>query len=269
MAWDATLELAYARQGVRTVPVTRRHTGPLRVQKHFHPEANGLCQHVLIHPPAGLVGGDRVMLDVAVGVDAAVQLTTPGAAKVYRSDEAAAVQTLAARVEGGGWLEWLPQETIVFDGARARLECGFELAPRARLLAWDILVLGAATPFVDGDVRQAFEVRVAGVPVLSDSVRYDAALCASPLGLGGARVSAVLVAFGDVAAGLVEACRALESSGPDGRARVTQFGDQPMLVGRWLGSSVERARRWLVSLWRLLRPSLGGGEALLPRIWST
>ena len=254
------------------MPVTRRHTGPLRVQKHFHPEASGLCQHVLIHPPAGLVGGDRVALDVTVGVGAAVQLTTPGAAKVYRSAGPEAVQTVAASVEAGGWLEWIPQETILFDGARARLECGFDLEPRARLLAWDILVLGAATPFVDGDVRQALEVRIAGVPVLSDAVRYDAALRASPLGLGGSRVSAVFVAVGEPAelgTELVASCRALESNASDGRARVTRMGEHPMLVGRWLGSSVERARHWLVSLWRLLRPSLGGGAALPPRIWST
>lgn len=272
MAWDATLELAYARQGLRTVPVMRRHVGPLRVQKHFHPEASGLCQHVLIHPPAGLVGGDRVTLDVSVGPSAEVQLTTPGAAKVYRSAGPEAVQTLTARVAAGGWLEWIPQETIAFDGARARLGCRFELAPGARLLAWDILVLGAAEPFVEGDVRQALDVCVDGVPALADAVRYDVALRASALGLGGARVTAVLVAVGaegDLGAGLVEGCRALEASEREARARVTRIGDQPMLVGRWLGSSVERARRWLVSLWRLLRPSLGGGVVVPPRIWST
>ena len=53
-AWHAQLELAYARAGDATRPVTRRHAGPLRVHKHLYGEGPEVCQHILVHPPGGI-----------------------------------------------------------------------------------------------------------------------------------------------------------------------------------------------------------------------
>lgn len=61
-AWHAELELAYARQQDWTRPVLRRHLGPLRVQKHLHAEGPGVCQHIIVHPPGGIAGGDSLTL---------------------------------------------------------------------------------------------------------------------------------------------------------------------------------------------------------------
>ena len=63
--WLAQLDLAYERRDDRTVPSLRRHVGPLRIQKHFEPEP-GLCEHVIVHPPAGIAGGDRLDINVTV-----------------------------------------------------------------------------------------------------------------------------------------------------------------------------------------------------------
>jgi hypothetical protein len=93
--WDARLALAFARVGERSVMTHREHRGPLVVQKALHPEGPGVCQCVIVHPPAGIAGGDRLWLDVALGRDSFVQLTTPGAAKWYRSAGRSASQSLA------------------------------------------------------------------------------------------------------------------------------------------------------------------------------
>src|SRR5271166_1361303 len=114
--WRGELALAYERSGKRTVLVRRAHRGPLVVQKALYPEGEAVCQSVILHPPAGIVGGDQLALEVDVGDGAWAQLTTPGAAKWYRSAGPRAQQTLAFSVRAKATLEWLPQETIIFDG---------------------------------------------------------------------------------------------------------------------------------------------------------
>jgi len=101
------------------VLAARRHSGPLRVQKALYPEGPGVCQVVVVHPPGGIVGGDSLTIEVAAGRRAHAQLTTPGAAKWYRSAGAVARSDTMLQVAAGALVEWLPQETMLFDGARA------------------------------------------------------------------------------------------------------------------------------------------------------
>ncbi|KPA93832.1 urease accessory protein UreD, partial [Pseudomonas asplenii] len=84
-SWHAELELGYARFGDTTRPVRRRHLGPLRVQKHLYAEGPEVCQHIIVHPPGGIAGGDRLDISAHVERDAWAQLTSPGAAKWYRA----------------------------------------------------------------------------------------------------------------------------------------------------------------------------------------
>src|SRR5208282_1371476 len=99
--WHGELALAYERSGNRSVLTRRAHRGPLVVQKALYPEGEAVCQSIVVHPPGGIAGGDRLALEVAVGPGAWAQLTTPGAAKWYRSAGAMAQQTLAFSVATG------------------------------------------------------------------------------------------------------------------------------------------------------------------------
>ena len=140
-SWHAELELAYARCGPTTRPVLRRHLGPLRVQKHLYAEGPEVCQHIIVHPPGGIAGGDRLAISARVDSGAWAQLTSPGAAKWYRATGPAS-QALNLQVAPGATLEWLPQETIVFSAAQAELTTRIELQGDARLFYWDIIALG-------------------------------------------------------------------------------------------------------------------------------
>ena len=84
-SWQARLELSFQLSGGRTILARRQHVGPLIVQRPFYPEGPEVCHTYLLHPPAGIAAGDRIEAAVSVEEGAHVLLTTPGAAKWYRS----------------------------------------------------------------------------------------------------------------------------------------------------------------------------------------
>ena len=86
------------------------------------PEANDIPLAILLTTSGGLVAGDRLAIDIKVGEGTAAHVTAAAAEKVYRSTGATTVITQQLRVAEGAWLEYLPPETILFDGARLRRE---------------------------------------------------------------------------------------------------------------------------------------------------
>lgn len=271
-AWHAELELAYARQHDWTRPVLRRHLGPLRVQKHLHAEGPEVCQHIIVHPPAGIAGGDSLNISASVGEQAWAQLTSPGAAKWYRA-ACPARQQVELRVAAGATLEWLPQETIVYSGAQAELSTRIELEGDARLCYWDMVALGrpaAGERFDLGHFQSALDIRRDGQLLWHERQRVHGGdgLLDSPIGLAGQPVFATLLITGEIDAELLERCRELPCPvGQTVRGDLTQLPG--LLVGRCLAGEALHARAWLIELWRLLRPALLGREAVPPRIWST
>jgi len=96
----------------------------------------------VLNPTGGLLGGDRLVIDVEVGADAHACLTTPSATKVYRARDAAAVQTVRARVGPGAILEWVPEHTIPFAGSALRQSIDVEIAETGRLILADAFSAG-------------------------------------------------------------------------------------------------------------------------------
>lgn len=217
-AWHAQLELAYARAGDATRPVTRRHSGPLRVQKHLYAEGPEVCQHILVHPPGGIAGGDSLAFDVRLGERAWAQLTSPGAAKWYRA-ACPSRQTLEIHLEPGATLEWLPQESIVFAGAQAELETRIQLRGDARLFYWDMVALGrpaSGERFVSGHFVAALDIRRDDRLLWHERQRIDGGdrLLDSPIGLAGHPVLATLVASGEIDTDLLQRCRRCSAARP-------------------------------------------------------
>jgi urease accessory protein len=269
--WRAELKLRYERVGDRTVLAERRHQGPLVVQKTLYPEDDAVCQAIVVHPPAGIVGGDELAICADVGANAHAQLTTPGAAKWYRSAAELARQELELRVASGGVLEWLPQEAIVFDGALADLDTTIELAGDAVFIGWDLVCLGRAASgetFARGRFRQRLELARNGTPAFVERVVLagDTAFLGSPVGLNGAAVFGTFLAGAETVPDVaLAACRELSPAAGEGA--VTRMRD--CLVARYRGASAETARAYFVELWRCVRPVLIGREAVPPRIWNT
>jgi urease accessory protein len=176
--WQARIELGFARRADRTVLAHKRQLGPLAVQRPFYPEG-GPCHTYLLHPPGGIVGGDSLEIEALVGVGAHALVTTPGASKLYRSVGASAHQTQCLRVAGGGTLEWLPQETIFFPGAKARMCTRVDLEPNARFIGWELYSLGrpaVGERFASGRADLSF--RLSRLPL--DRLEKKTSCCCSP-----------------------------------------------------------------------------------------
>ncbi len=270
--WHAELELGYARVADSTRPIHRRHCGPLRVQKHLYAEGPEVCQHIIVHPPGGIAGGDRLNISANVGENAWAQLTSPGAAKWYRAG-GPAFQQVELRVAAGATLEWLPQESIVYAGAQAELSTRIDLTSDARLFYWDMIALGrpaAGERFDSGYFQSHLDIRRDGQLLWHERQRItgDDGLLDSPIGLDGHPVFATLLLSGTLDADLLERCREL-SAVTSGQLRGDLSQLPGLIVARCLASEALHARAWLIELWRLLRPTLLGREAVPPRIWST
>jgi len=274
-SWHAELHLGFARAGERTVLRENRHRGPLRVQKALYPEGDAVCQAIVLHPPSGIAGGDQLAIAVDVASGAFAQLTTPGAGKWYRSGGVEASQRIDFTVGEGATLEWLPQETIVFDGAQARMETQVSLAADSRYIGWDILCLGRAASgerFENGQFSLLFRVDRSDRPIWLERAHLagNDPMLSSPAGWAGHSVCGTLLcSFPELpqhAAALLEALRAISP------ADVAQHGITALpgvLIARYLGDNSEAARLWFAELWKILRPACCGRLAVIPRIWNT
>ena len=269
--WRARLALGFVRENSRTVLARRTHEGPLVVQKPLYPEGDAVCQCIVVHPPGGIAGGDQLELAVDVAAGAHAQLTTPGAAKWYRGAGREARQRIDFRAAAGAVVEWLPQGTIVFDGAGATRAMRVELAPDAVYMGWDVVCLGrtaSAERFERGQWRQRIDILRGDALVWSErmSLRGASALLASPVGLNGAPVFGTFVAMPpDFDDALLAACRGLVPASGDGV--VTRLPGA--LVARYRGHSSEAAHDYFAAMWGQLRPCLTGRAAVPPRIWRT
>nr|WP_018952281.1 urease accessory protein UreD [Thioalkalivibrio sp. AKL12] len=268
--WLGHLELGYEPRDGRTILARRRHQGPLLVQRSFHPEGP-VCHSYVIHPPGGVAGGDRLQLEVKLAADSAALLTTPAAAKFYRTDLADAHQDQVFAVASDASLEFLPMETILHGQSRVRLHNRFHLARSARLCTWDILCLGRPAHgdhYERGDCTQDLWIERDGEALLHErlNLQHGDPLLTRPWGLDGHPVVGNLVAT-PAPDGIDQALRDHLGVPESLRLGISRIGD--VLVLRCLGPGAEIVRTLLQRAWRFLREPVTGHAPCSPRIWTT
>ncbi len=283
--WSARLNLRFEAREVsgsaRTVMTERNHFGPLRILKPLYPEGHDICHGVIVHPPGGIVAGDSLAIDVQLDANANALITTPGTQKWYRSSGKQAHAVTRLRVAESASLEWMPQETMVFDGAWAAQVLDIVLAPGARFFGWEMLCLGRTTRgerFTNGEFRQRIRlVRVdldahQNAPMWRESMLLlgNDPLLSSPLGMRGLPVMATAwivcppeaqdsaALLSEIRAALNDATQAAASSPEPGLIVVKVIGDAP-----------ETVRNLLIAVWSKIRMQVFGHKPELPRIWST
>jgi urease accessory protein len=270
--WQASLKLGYQNINARSTLVKREHYGPLAVQKAFYPEGDGVCHTVVLHPPAGIAGGDELEINIDVAQNSKALLTTPGAAKWYKSGGRVAKQKLHFSVAQDAVLEWLPQESIIFDHAAAKMNTSIELTGNAVFLGWEIICLGrvaAQEKFSEGELRQITEIKKDGKRIWGEYATLYGSdpLLDSKIGLAGYPVTGIFLLAGKKpSAELIAQCREIKISENE-MSGVTTLPN--LLVIRFLGHSTQSARQYFEKLWQVLRPGFVGVEVCVPRIWKT
>jgi len=220
---------------------------------------------VLLNTAGGLTGGDRVSFTVTAEARTRVSVSTQAAERIYRALEGDAEVTTRLTAAAGASLDWLPQETILFDRSALRRRLDADVHPSARLLAAEAIVLGRAA--MGESVRSVrlhdtWRVRRGGRLVFADGLRVDGdsvtLLSGQSTGAGAAALATVLLVAPDAEASLERARAALADA--DCEAGVSAWNG--MLVARLLAADGYALRATLTRLIETLR----GGT--MPRTWT-
>jgi len=276
VSWHGRLTLHYRRDGERTI-AHDRHEGPLRVLQRLYPEGPGICHHVLVHPPGGIVGGDELDIEARLDAGSHALITTPGATRFYRSNGPLAAQRAWLRVADGARLEWLPLETIAYSGCLAENRVQLELAPSADAIGWDVLALGlpaANEAFLAGAFTQ--HLALPGRWLERGRIAAgDIRLLDSPLGLAGQRVMATAwfargAPLNDAQRDrLLEAARDCTTASPLAPHCGVTSPHESVVVLRALADRVEPAMTLLQQVRAAWRRHAWGLASNTPRIWQT
>jgi len=286
--WLASLSLEFDFKNQRSRLLRTSRIGPLSVQKVFYPEGHA-CAHVyILHPPAGIVSGDELKIDVMIQDNAHALITTPGANRFYRARTNLAIgdskqsQISEINVMGKGVCENFPLETIVYDGADALNQSDIKLNSTGHYIGWDISCVGlpaAGNFFKTGSFTQLTRVFIDNKLIFHDRINLnqDNGVHEHIAGLNGNSVFATLLAYAPMEAiekhgkhKLMERLRKQidQHSNADSR-NVSVTYIRRLLVVRYLGDSAEECKAIFIGIWRVIRPIFIHKEANTPRIWLT
>ncbi|WP_347455147.1 urease accessory protein UreD [Acinetobacter thermotolerans] len=278
--WFARLQLGFEADAStgRTILQHRRHEGPVRVQKMLWPEKTGVCHAIIVHPPAGIAGGDHLSFDMKVGPNAHGLVTTPGAGKWYKTNLKQAYQHIDIRVEEQGIFEWLPQETMLFDGANAHASTMIQLDQTASFIGWDMLVIGRqarSEQFEQGGYRSRFLLYRDSKLLVADQLKFvgQDRWLKSCLGMNG---HAVMGSFWAVPPEKYRASFYLDEHLDLIRELIMRM-DVPVtltllddvVTARYLGDDVRQCHDAFAAIRARLRRYWFGLDEEFPRIWRT
>jgi urease accessory protein len=264
--WRAELNLGFAATAVKTVLIKRDHTGPLTVQRPFYPEGK-VCHVYILHPPGGIVGGDHLTICAKAAPHSHALMTTPAAGKFYRSAGEQASQIVEISVAEYATVEWLPQETIIYQGAQVKSSVKINLAANARFIGWEILSLGrpaSGEGFEYGRAELSWQISFQNQPLFLERLQLDAKAFVSRWGLQGLSACGTLFALPASSESLVKVQELIGES--QGRG-VTLIDN--ILICRGLDHRSDRLRGFFEQVWQLVRPEVAQRKVCTPRIWAT
>jgi urease accessory protein len=252
---------SFARVGARTEPARLFETGGLRWR---FPRSSNPCEAAIVNTGGGVAGGDSYSISLTMSEGAEVEASTPSAERIYRSDGLAASIATRLTLMPGARLFWLPQETLLFEGARLERRLEVETSGEASFLMAETLVFGRLAmgeTRIDASVRDSWRVRRDGQLVFADETRIDhagATLERKAVGAGARALSTIVASSPNIEARLPDLRAALETAGSGVESGASAFDG--LIVARLLAPSFDQLRPALVA--SII--ALGGRK---PRLW--
>ncbi len=272
--WLASINLNFARRSQGTIIEHVSHQGPLRIQRPFYPEGCECCHVYLLHPPGGLVAGDQLSINISADETAHALLTTPSAGKVYRSNKKQQQQRQLVKIQlrDQALIEWLPMETIVFNGATAVLDTRVWLESTSQVIGWDFLCFGrpaCGEIFDKGYVKQNLEIWRENKPLLCDRSRFIGGeeIFTASWGMRNQPVYGLFYSTLLLDDDSLNELQNRYATCTTGQVGITQRNG--VLIARFIGQSAEDGKVIFSALWAVIRNKVLGRAACRPRIWNT
>ena len=271
---EGVAEIRFARRDGVSRLAQLYQRDPLRVLFPM-PAAGDPPVAVIVTTSGGLVAGDRLDIHVELAPGTAAHVTASAAEKVYRSTGRTTTIKQTLSIGAGAVLEFLPPETILFDGARLRRETIIDLAPDSAFLGGDIIVFGRRARgerFASGFLREVWELRCDGDLVWGDALHLEddvGRIIDDPACFDGAAAFATMILSppaGD-ARSLLNAARVVQSACATTGLRAGATAVSGLVVSRWLAADATVLRRAYADLACHLRSAALGLPDRLPRVW--
>jgi urease accessory protein len=252
---------AFARVGERTEAQRLFETGGLRWR---FPRSSNPCEAAIVNTGGGVAGGDSYRVSLSLGEGAEVEATTPSAERIYRSDGPAAAIATRLSLARGARLFWLPQETLMFEGAALERRLEVEMSGESAVVIAESVVFGRLAmgeSRIDASLRDSWRIRRDGRLVFADETRVKgagAALERRAVGAGVRALTTIVAAVPNIEACLPELRAALEADAGGVEAGASAFDG--LVVARLLSPTPSRLRAALIAS----IVALGGRK---PRLW--
>ena len=271
---EGAVEISFGRRDGVTRLAHLYQRDPLRVLFPV-PAAGDPPVAVIVTTSGGLVAGDRLDIRVELTQGAAAHVTASAAEKVYRSTGRTTTIKQTLSIGPGAALEFLPPETILFDGARLRRETIVDLAPGSAFLGGDIVVFGRRARgerFASGFLREAWELRRDGELVWGDALHLEhqiGRIIDDPACFDGAAAFATMILspHAEDARSLLEATRVVQSSSRTAGLRGAATTIAGLVIARWLAEDAAVLRRAYADLACHFRSAALGLPDRLPQVW--
>ena len=278
--WDASLHLEFSKapQSSKTILSRRDHFGPLLTQKSLYPEGDEVCHAVILHPPAGIAGGDHLSIEVKTCSHAKAVVTTPGATKWYKSNGLLSSQQTKLSVASGGHLDFLPQENIYFNSSNAHNLIDIQLEDGSSMTGWDIAQLGRTASgenWSDAHLLNELQLSVNDRSYWVDSSILDSddLSMGSSTKLGPYSVLGTMWFCGNqVSEELLEQVRDSLIWSENLRVGATRINLPPkngLMIIRAISTEVEYLKDCFIHLWLKNRFEVSGIPPLPLRLWKT